>query len=177
MLDLLFENPLQRINHRVAGGHGNHVISRHCPRRHVVWPRVAQQVTPSDDSHTTAVSVDDGIGPVSAGLEPLGQLTYGGVHIRSLDVGRHHLPNRRRAQDVGVVLRRDAQASTGQLLGHDAVPRKGRRQEVSDHSREHEGQDRLVVAGELEEKDDRGERRPSRRPECRRHGDEGEGAR
>ena len=69
------------------------------------------------------------------------------------------------------------QASAGKLLGHDAVPRQGRRQEVSDHGRKHQGQDRLVVAGELEEEDDRGEGRPGRRPECGGHGDEGEGAR
>jgi hypothetical protein len=32
VLDLLFENPLQGIHHRVAGGYGHDVMGRHCPR-------------------------------------------------------------------------------------------------------------------------------------------------
>ena len=63
-----------------------------------------------------------------------------------------------------------------QLLGHDAVAHQRAGDEVGDDGGQHQRQDHVVVAGQLEHEHDRGERGPGRRAERRRHGDDGERA-
>ena len=113
---------------------------------------------------------------MAATFQEAAGVTDGRVHRQGLDFCRHHLPDDRRAEDVGLIVTGHAQAPPRQLLGHQALAQQGPGDQVGDHCRQHERQDDLVVPGQFEQEHDGGEGGASRGPERRRHGHEGEGA-
>src|SRR6185312_1201429 len=86
----------------------------------------------------------------------------------------HRFRNHHLLQDVGLVVLVDAQSAPDQLLGHDGS--LGHEQDghsVRNYGDQHQGQDRVVVAGNLEGEDDKGKCGARSRSEYRAHGHQG----
>ena len=92
------------------------------------------------------------------------------------DAGRHDVDDGGAGERIDAVVAADAQPPAAELLGHQAVLVHRAVHEVGDDGGEHQRQDHVVVAGELEHEHDRGERGLGRGAERGGHGDDGERA-
>ena len=135
-----------------------------------------QDIASIDHPQQMPIAVDNRVGTVSAADEVGSRRAHSGIGGQGLDMGGHDVHNARPGKGIDAVMAADAKAAPPQLLGHQAVLVDGRVDEVGHDTCEHERKDHLVVAGDLEDEHDCGERRLGRSAERCGHRDDCEGA-
>ena len=65
----------------------------------------------------------------------------------------HHIRHMHLLKDIRLVFKMDVDPAPSQFLGHDRVPHQHKSDPIGDHTNQHQGEDGIVVAGELEGED------------------------